>query len=1011
MELDHGGLVKEEYQEIRAIFNNGRDPCALTNVVVDPFEELVWVGNQSGHITSYYGLQLQRYTAFQAHHSEIRHMLADDRGILSLSCNQLRYGKRTGIQIFSLSQPSMSNLQCMLQRDNSNLLLAGHQDHMVEVDLKTGSVTGEVEVDPGTNAHGGMCTALDVSSNCHTMAFGDSSGYLHLWGDTKVADLCYNNFSIPTEFATEVPRTQHLSIDDYSVPLSSFPLPYSNEPLFSNWPSNNYIREDRNPIAIDPEILRTMVVRHFIGYAPNPGNKRRNQWPYQNKPGHYSAQNRKKDESDVPESPMSRDDDPSILIPKAYRRVEMKYSKLGLEDFDFGHYNKTKFAGLEIHIPNAYCNAMLQVLYFLEPLRVSLQNHICKREFCLACELGFLFYMLDQSTGAPCQASNFLRAFRTIPQASALGLVMNDIDESAGNANFPRLIQSWIRFVLQQSHQDTLEPKVVPEGKPEEHPEQAPEKAENTSVVERLFGADVEQWNKCRCGKDTTRKSSSLIYDLEYPQMLGKPENTAVSFESLIESTLCREQSMQAWCDKCGRYQPTVQTRKVTSLPDVLAFNCHVDHPNESDLWKTQQKLLSVPHHEEKPVQTTKPCRYGENCTRAGCKFRHDVVIVETDEDPKSWIPFVIKIASSDNGQLLVSKVEEGENCKKVKCGENEVIYDLHATVGFIQDPKAGGNLVAHVHVGTTYHSRKEGVTCDQWYLFNDFAITPISPIEAAVFNLDWKLPCSIMYIRRDLNSRHDLKIRQTIDDSILFKDHSVSEKQGRSKAFTRLTPDELPGEGALVALDAEFVTLNQEEAEIRSDGTRSTIKPSQMSAARITVIRGETGPLEGVPFIDDYISTSEQVVDYLTKFSGIKPGDLDATMSSKHLTTLKTTYLKIRALADRKVKFIGHGLKKDFRVINLMVPKAQVFDTVELFHLPRQRYLSLRFLAWYFLGLNIQSETHDSIEDALTALKLYRKYVELTADKEPAEFKKVLKQLYEDGRKCNWKVGGNNED
>lgn len=47
MELDHGGLVKEEYQEIRAIFNNGRDPCALTNVVVDPFEELVWVGNQS----------------------------------------------------------------------------------------------------------------------------------------------------------------------------------------------------------------------------------------------------------------------------------------------------------------------------------------------------------------------------------------------------------------------------------------------------------------------------------------------------------------------------------------------------------------------------------------------------------------------------------------------------------------------------------------------------------------------------------------------------------------------------------------------------------------------------------------------------------------------------------------------------------------------------------------------------------------------------------------------------
>ena len=32
--------------------------------------------------------------------------------------------------------------------------------------------------------------------------------------------------------------------------------------------------------AIEPEILRTMVVRHFIGYAPNPGNRKRNQVIY-----------------------------------------------------------------------------------------------------------------------------------------------------------------------------------------------------------------------------------------------------------------------------------------------------------------------------------------------------------------------------------------------------------------------------------------------------------------------------------------------------------------------------------------------------------------------------------------------------------------------------------------------------------------------------------------------------------------------------------------------------------
>lgn len=57
---------------------------------------------------------------------------------------------------------------------------------------------------------------------------------------------------------------------------------------------------------------------------------------------------------------------------------------------------------------------------------------------------------------------------------------------------------------------------------------------------------------------------------------------------------------------------------------------------------------------------------------------------------------------------------------------------------------------------------------------------------------------------------------------------------------------------------------------EFRSDGTKNILRPSHMSLARVSVLRGE-GEMEGTPFIDDYIHTSEVVVDYLTEFSGIE--------------------------------------------------------------------------------------------------------------------------------------------
>ncbi|KAF6265524.1 exonuclease-domain-containing protein [Scenedesmus sp. NREL 46B-D3] len=204
-----------------------------------------------------------------------------------------------------------------------------------------------------------------------------------------------------------------------------------------------------------------------------------------------------------------------------------------------------------------------------------------------------------------------------------------------------------------------------------------------------------------------------------------------------------------------------------------------------------------------------------------------------------------------------------------------------------------------------------------------------------------------------------------------------------------------------MVAIDAEFVAVARAETSFEG-GVEVQLKPSRLALARVSVLRG-SGPAAGSAFIDDYVACVEPVVDYLTRWSGIRPGDLDPATSQQHLVSLKAAYLKLHHLLDAGCVFIGHGLKQDFRMLNLTVPPEQVRDTVELFSFRRQRKLSLRFLASYLLGLTIQTGTgqgHDSIEDAATALALYNVYCKLQAE---GKLEAKLHEMYRWGKQYGW--------
>ncbi|KAM0591258.1 hypothetical protein ACHAPN_007399 [Verticillium nonalfalfae] len=336
---------------------------------------------------------------------------------------------------------------------------------------------------------------------------------------------------------------------------------------------------------------------------------------------------------------------------------------------------------------------------------------------------------------------------------------------------------------------------------------------------------------------------------------------------------------------------------------------------------------------------------------------------------PQGFLPEEIGVIV-DHGQFFCY---EGEDLKlHLQRGiHNITVYSL---IGMTMEVEAGPgqkpHMVGMINVG---HCQPEAPEASQWHLFNDFLVRSVSKEEALSFNANWKIPSVLTFQVKEANNMMDTTWKQKIDTSLLFTDSSHLHDSKTYRTLDGAT--EPPGPGSIIALDTEFVAVRQPEIEMNSEGERETIRPKVYALARTSVIRGE-GEAEGEPFVDDYILIREPIVDYLTAFSGITEVDLNPRLSKHNLVPLKVAYKKLWMLVNLGCKFLGHGLKQDFRVINIHIPKAQVIDTIELYYLhTRLRKLSLAFLAWIVLRENIQNETHDSIEDSRTALRLYRKY------------------------------------
>ncbi|XP_054030301.1 RNA exonuclease 4 [Dryobates pubescens] len=169
----------------------------------------------------------------------------------------------------------------------------------------------------------------------------------------------------------------------------------------------------------------------------------------------------------------------------------------------------------------------------------------------------------------------------------------------------------------------------------------------------------------------------------------------------------------------------------------------------------------------------------------------------------------------------------------------------------------------------------------------------------------------------------------------------SVEQVLVKEKAFEGLT--------RAVAMDCEMVGVGP--------------KGEDSIVARVSLVNQF-----GKCIYDKYVKPTEEVTDYRTAVSGIRPQNIKAGEDFKTVQKEVANILAGRIL-------VGHALRNDLKVLFLDHPQKMIRDT-QRYKPFKQRVKSsrpsLKLLCEKLLNVRVQTSEHCSIQDAQAAMRLY---------------------------------------
>ncbi|SZF04801.1 unnamed protein product [Blumeria hordei] len=140
----------------------------------------------------------------------------------------------------------------------------------------------------------------------------------------------------------------------------------------------------------------------------------------------------------------------------------------------------------------------------------------------------------------------------------------------------------------------------------------------------------------------------------------------------------------------------------------------------------------------------------------------------------------------------------------------------------------------------------------------------------------------------------------------------------------------------------------------------------SRSVLARVSIVN-----FHGILLYDSYVKPNEYVTDWRTKVSGISSREMIAARSFNVVQQEVATLLKNRII-------VGHSVHNDLAVMQLTHSKHNIRDTSKFTVFRKYtngRTPSLKLLAREILGLEIQTGSHSSIEDARATMLIFRRY------------------------------------